>query len=75
MWSDGTALTRTTADTVRPVDSTGAGDAFAAGVLAAFARSADVPTSLRAGNELAGRAIVSAGARPPAGSNRSTSTA
>jgi sugar/nucleoside kinase (ribokinase family) len=75
MWSDGTALTRTTVDTVRPVDSTGAGDAFAAGVLAAFARSADVPTSLRAGNELAGRAIVSAGARPPAGSNRSTSTA
>jgi sugar/nucleoside kinase (ribokinase family) len=75
MWSDGTALTRTGVDRVEAVDSTGAGDAFAAGVLAALARSADVPTALRAGHELASRAIVTPGARPPAGRNRPTSTA
>jgi ribokinase len=75
VWSDGISLTRTSVDRVQPVDSTGAGDAFAAGVLAALARSADVPAALHAGHELAIRAIVSAGARPRTGSSRPTSTA
>jgi sugar/nucleoside kinase (ribokinase family) len=74
MWSDGVALTRTTVARVHPVDSTGAGDAFAAGVLAAVARGAGITAALHAGHELAGRAIVSAGARPPATSNRPISS-
>ena len=75
MWSDGASLTRTSVHRVQPVDSTGAGDAFAAGVLAAFARSADAPAALYAGHEFASRAIASAGARPQAGSSGPTWTA
>jgi sugar/nucleoside kinase (ribokinase family) len=75
VWSDGSALTRTTVSRVQPVDSTGAGDAFAAGVLAALARGAGITAALRAGHELASRAIVSAGARPRAAPSRPTSSA
>jgi ribokinase len=64
VWSDGTAVVRVPADEVVPVDSTGAGDAFAAGVLAALARGADIATALKAGHQLAARAVVRRGARP-----------
>jgi sugar/nucleoside kinase (ribokinase family) len=59
------------AEPTRVVDSTGAGDAFAAGFLAHLGRSAalvgtpDPVDAARAGNELAARAVRRVGARPP----------
>ncbi|MDQ3627394.1 MAG: PfkB family carbohydrate kinase, partial [Actinomycetota bacterium] len=47
------------------VDTTGAGDAFCAGLLAAGMRGADVRARLAAGAELSGRAVGRLGARPP----------
>jgi ribokinase len=46
------------------VDSTGAGDAFAAGYLAATLTGADVPDALAAGCALAARVVGRVGARP-----------
>lgn len=46
------------------VDSTGAGDAFAAGLLAAWLRGADPATALRAAAALGARAAQVIGARP-----------
>jgi sugar/nucleoside kinase (ribokinase family) len=48
------------------LDTTGAGDAFAAGLLAARLRGASAADALAAGCELAARAVVTPGARPPA---------
>ncbi|ATE63546.1 adenosine kinase [Rhizorhabdus dicambivorans] len=48
------------------VDTTGAGDLFAAGVLAGLARGSDLPTSLRMGSIAAGRIIIETGPRLPA---------
>jgi ribokinase len=48
------------------VDTTGAGDAFAAGFLSAWARSAQPEAALQAGALLAARAVAVEGARPPA---------
>jgi sugar/nucleoside kinase (ribokinase family) len=50
------------AETVRARDSTGAGDAFAAGFLAALARGADPGEAARAGHELARSVLLSPGA-------------
>ena len=47
------------------VDPTGAGDAFAAGLLAARALGADPVAAARAGCALAARAVELTGARPP----------
>jgi sugar/nucleoside kinase (ribokinase family) len=47
------------------VDSTGAGDAFAAGLIAARVRGADPATALAAANALAAKALASPGGRPP----------
>jgi sugar/nucleoside kinase (ribokinase family) len=49
------------------VDTTGAGDMFAAGVLAGLARGRDLPTALRMGSIAAGRIIGIIGPRLPAG--------
>ncbi|MET7399830.1 sugar kinase [Dactylosporangium sp. NPDC005572] len=46
------------------VDPTGAGDAFAAGYLAARLAGADPATALHAGNELGARAVSKLGGRP-----------
>ena len=51
---------------VTPVDTTGAGDAFAAGLLAALAAGARPDQALRAATALGARAVTSFGARPPA---------
>jgi ribokinase len=64
VWSDGTHVVRVAPEQLVAVDSTGAGDAFAAGVLVARQSGADVTEALRAGNALAGRAIAQRGARP-----------
>jgi ribokinase len=48
------------------LDTTGAGDAFAAGLLAARLRGAAPAEALAAGCELAARAVRTPGARPPA---------
>ena len=47
------------------LDTTGAGDAFAAGLLAARLRGAPPAEQLAAGCALAARAVVTRGARPP----------
>jgi sugar/nucleoside kinase (ribokinase family) len=49
------------------LDSTGAGDAFAAGFLASLSGSADVGAATGAGVRLAARAVSVIGGRPPAG--------
>ncbi len=67
VWSDGTHVLEVPVSEASVVDSTGAGDAFAAGVLAARAAGSDVATSLRAGHALAARAIGQLGARPAGG--------
>lgn len=64
VWSDGAAIIEAPAEPISPVDSTGAGDAFAAGVLAALGREPDISAALRAGQQLAAQAIVRRGARP-----------
>ena len=47
-----------------PVDVTGAGDAFAAGLLGALAGGLDLPDAMAAANALASRAVATVGARP-----------
>ena len=49
---------------VEVVDTTGAGDAFAAGFLASWLLHPEPETALAAGNRLAGRAVSVVGARP-----------
>ena len=65
LWADGGNLVRVGASRgVGVVDTTGAGDAFAAGLLAARVRGAGVEESLSAGCALAARAVATPGARP-----------
>jgi sugar/nucleoside kinase (ribokinase family) len=64
LWTDGDAVLRAAAEPVEAVDSTGAGDAFAAGFLAGRARGAGVAEALAAGCRLAARAVTTRGARP-----------
>ncbi|MFT4122228.1 MAG: PfkB family carbohydrate kinase [Microbacteriaceae bacterium] len=54
-----------TAEPVESVDPTGAGDAFAAGFLAAWLRGADAAAAARAAVALAARSVEHAGGRPP----------
>jgi ribokinase len=64
LWTDGRGLVRVDAEPTEVVDSTGAGDAFAAGLLSARLGGADPEQALRAGCGLAARAVASPGARP-----------
>jgi ribokinase len=66
LWTDGGKDERVPAVPVAAVsDTTGAGDAFAAGLLAVRLRGASPAAALAAGCELAARAVVTPGARPP----------
>src|SRR5439155_12414159 len=61
VWSDGDALHGLPAAPTKVVDTTGAGDAFAAGLLAAQGSG---PELLAAAASLAARAVSQVGARP-----------
>ncbi|MEV0838321.1 PfkB family carbohydrate kinase [Actinocatenispora sera] len=61
---DGDRVVRVDAVPVEVVDPTGAGDAFAAGLLAAELAGADPAAALRAGAALGARAVSQLGARP-----------
>jgi ribokinase len=63
--SEGTISVPT--DVVPVLDSTGAGDAFAAGVLGALHRGASMPTAIAEGNRTGARALGVLGGRPPSG--------
>ena len=65
LWTDGRETVRCDAVPVEAVvDSTGAGDAFAAGLLAARMDGAGPDEALAAGARLAARAVAQAGGRP-----------
>jgi ribokinase len=65
LWTDGTEVVRVEATPVDAVeDSTGAGDAFAAGLLAARAAGTATAEALSAACRLAARAVSRPGARP-----------
>jgi sugar/nucleoside kinase (ribokinase family) len=64
LWSDGERVLRCAAEPTEAVDTTGAGDAFAAGLLAARVGGAEPAGQLAAGCALAARAVGVRGARP-----------
>jgi ribokinase len=65
LWTDGAEVVRGAAVPVEAVkDSTGAGDAFAAGLLSARMAGASTEEALIAGCRLAARAVTTVGARP-----------
>ena len=63
-WMDGTTRVHVPAEPVAVADSTGAGDAFDAGLLAAWLAGATPSDALRAGVAAATRAVGRLGARP-----------
>jgi len=64
LWTDGAELIRVPAEAADVVDTTGAGDAFAAGLLVARLGGAGPRAALEAGCRLAARAVAQVGARP-----------
>jgi ribokinase len=64
LWTDGTAVERVPAEPAEVVDTTGAGDAFAAGLLAARADGASPRAALVAGCRAAALAVALPGGRP-----------
>jgi sugar/nucleoside kinase (ribokinase family) len=61
--ADGTRWSSAASD-VQAIDTTGAGDAFLAGFLAAYLRAKDVPACLRRGVALGSQAVARLGGRP-----------
>jgi sugar/nucleoside kinase (ribokinase family) len=64
LWTDGSRTVRQPAEQVEVVDTTGAGDAFLAGLLSAWRPGGDPEAALAAGCRLAARAVAKPGARP-----------
>ncbi|HCT78417.1 MAG TPA: ribokinase [Micromonosporaceae bacterium] len=65
LWAGPEGLVHMPVEPVHVVDATGAGDAFAAGLLAAWSAGADVRTALNEGCRLGAHAVGLVGARPP----------
>ncbi|WAL67614.1 sugar kinase [Amycolatopsis cynarae] len=63
-WVDGEGVTSVPSEAVTCVDSTGAGDAFDAGLLSAWLRGESPLEALRAGVRLGARAVSVPGAQP-----------
>ncbi|CAG7653160.1 carbohydrate kinase family protein [Actinacidiphila bryophytorum] len=63
---EGRIVARAPAAPATAVDSTGAGDAFTGGLLAARLSGADLPAALAAGCRTAAEAVALVGGRPPA---------
>jgi sugar/nucleoside kinase (ribokinase family) len=64
IWVDRTGVIRRPARATTTVDTTGAGDAFTAGLLAALVRKSSAVEALDAGSAAAARCVSRAGARP-----------
>jgi sugar/nucleoside kinase (ribokinase family) len=64
LWQQGFIAASAPADRVDVTDTTGAGDAFAAGFLASWLLHPEPETALAAGNRLAAQAVSRIGARP-----------
>ncbi|MFD4322303.1 carbohydrate kinase family protein [Streptomyces sp. NPDC058548] len=64
---DGSVTARVTAPAVRPVDSTGAGDAFTGAFLAGLLAGADPAKAAEAGCRAGAEAVTVVGGRPPTG--------
>jgi sugar/nucleoside kinase (ribokinase family) len=64
LWRQGFIGASAPAERVDVVDTTGAGDAFAAGFLTSWLLHPEPETALAAGNRLAARAVGRVGARP-----------
>jgi sugar/nucleoside kinase (ribokinase family) len=64
LWTDGEQVIRVPAEPVAVADTTGAGDAFAAGLLSARLDGAGPREALEAGCLVAARAVARVGARP-----------
>ncbi|WP_199431762.1 carbohydrate kinase family protein [Qaidamihabitans albus] len=63
-WVDGSGVLNVPAEPARCVDSTGAGDAFDAGLLVSWLRGEPPAAALRAGVRLGARAVGGVGAQP-----------
>jgi sugar/nucleoside kinase (ribokinase family) len=64
LWTDGSRSVRRPAEDVEVIDTTGAGDAFVAGLLSRWRPGGDPDAALAAGCRLAARAVAKPGARP-----------
>jgi sugar/nucleoside kinase (ribokinase family) len=64
LWTDGNEVVRAPAEPVAVTDTTGAGDAFAAGFIVARIGGAGPHEALAAGNRTAAQAVSTVGARP-----------
>lgn len=73
VWAERDAPVVSAATRAVPVrDTTGAGDAFAAGLLAAWVSGADPALALTEATDLGALAVATLGARPPAGGTSTT---
>jgi len=73
LWAEGRTVVQVPAVEVHAVDSTGAGDAFGAGLLAAWLGGADGQAALRHGVQIAASAVGRLGARPAIGEDVTSS--
>lgn len=64
IWSDGDAVIRVLAHAAKVIDTTGAGDAFAAGFLGVWTSGGTPEKALAVGTKLAAAAVATAGGRP-----------